>query len=90
VLRILLVQVLEGLSLRQTVVRVDDSPALRQFSRLGHQPMMEFTTLCKLKNAIRPATWKQLNRRLAQYAVREERIAGESLRLDTTAVENGA
>jgi IS5 family transposase len=87
VLRILLVQVLEGLSLRQTVVRVDDSPALRQFTRLGSQPMMDFTTLCKLKNAIRPATWKQVNRRLAQYAVREERISGESLRLDTTAVE---
>ena len=87
VLRILLVQVLEGLSLRQTVVRVDDSPALRQFTRLGTQPMMDFTTLCKLKNAIRPGTWKQINRRLAQYAVREERIRGESLRLDTTAVE---
>ncbi len=87
VLRILLVQVLEGLSLRQTVVRVDDSPALRQFTRLGSQPMLDFTTLCKLKNAIRPATWKQVNRRLAQYAVREERISGESLRLDTTAVE---
>jgi IS5 family transposase len=87
VLRILLVQVLEGLSLRQTVVRVDDSPALRQFARLGAQPMMDFTTLCKLKHAIRPETWKQVNRRLAQYAVREDRITGESLRLDTTAVE---
>jgi IS5 family transposase len=87
VLRILLVQSLEGFSLRQTVVRVDDSPALRQFTRLGHQPMMDFTTLCKLKNAIRSKTWKQINRRLAQHAVREERITGESLRLDTTAVE---
>ena len=87
VLRMLLVQVLEGLSLRQTVVRVDDSPGLRQFTRLGAQPMMDFTTLCKLKNAIGPETWKQVNRRLAEYAVREERVTGESLRLDTTAVE---
>jgi IS5 family transposase len=87
VLRLLLVQVIEGFSLRQTVVRVDDSPALRQFTRLGTQPMMDFTTLCKLKNAIRPGTWKQVNRQLAQYAVREERVTGESLRLDTTAVE---
>jgi hypothetical protein len=47
--------------------------------------MMDFTTLCKLKNAIRPGTWKQINRRLAHYAVREERIGGESLRLDTSA-----
>lgn len=87
VLRLLLVQSLEGLSLRQTVVRVDDSPALRQFVRLGARPMMDFTTLDKLKNALRPATWHKINRALARQAVREERIAGERLRLDTTAVE---
>jgi IS5 family transposase len=87
VLRILLVMAIEGLSLRQAVVRIDDSPALRQFTRLRSKPMMDFTTLCKLKNAIRPATWKRINRRLAQYAVQAERITGEALRLDTTAVE---
>ncbi len=87
VLRILLVQAIEGLSLRQTVVRVDDSPALRQFTRLQGQPMMDFTTLCKLKNALRPATWERINRHLAAYAVRTEQVTGEALRLDTTAVE---
>ena len=87
VLRLLLVQSLEGLSLRQTVVRVDDSPALRQFVRLGAKPMMDFTTLDKLKNALRPATWEKINQALARQAVREERIAGDRLRLDTTAVE---
>ena len=87
VLRLLLVQSLEGLSLRQTVVRVDDSPALRQFVRLGTKPMMDFTTLDKLKNALGPATWKQINASLARHAVGEKRITGERLRLDTTAVE---
>ena len=87
VLRLLLVQSLEGLSLRQTVVRVDDSPALRQFIRLGINPMMDFTTLDKLKNALRPLTWKKIHRALARYAVREKRITGDRLRLDTTAVE---
>ncbi len=87
VLRLLLVQSLEGLSLRQTVVRVDDSPALRQFVRLGTKPMMDFTTLDKLKNAIRPATWKKINTKLAHHAVGEQKISGERLRLDTTAVE---
>ena len=87
VLRLLLVQSLEGLSLRQTVVRVDDSPALRQFVRLGVKPMMDFTTLDKLKNALRPATWKRINHALAQHAVSEERVSGDRLRLDTTAVE---
>ncbi len=87
VLRILIVHHLEGLSLRQTVVRIDDSPALRRFTRIDHKAMMDFTTLDKLKNAIRPKTWKKINQKLAQYAVREQRIQGEALRLDTTAVE---
>jgi IS5 family transposase len=87
VLRLLIVQSLEGLSLRQTVVRVDDSPALRQFVRLGMKPMMDFTTLDKLKNALRPVTWKKIHHALARQAVREKRITGERLRLDTTAVE---
>ena len=87
VLRVLLVHVLEGLSLREAVVRVDDSPALRQFTRLERKPMMDFTTLCKLKNAIRPATWKSINQRLAEQAVRAASLTGEALRLDTTAVE---
>ena len=87
VLRVLIVQAVEGLSLRQTVVRVDDSPALRQFVRLGAKPMMDFTTLDKFKNALRPATWKKMHDALAQHAVREERISGDRLRLDTTAVE---
>ena len=87
VLRILVVQSLEGFSLRQTVVRIDDSPILRRFTRIHGKPMMDFTTLDKLKNAIGSETWKAINRRLAKYAVREEQITGDALRLDTTAVE---
>jgi IS5 family transposase len=87
VLRLLIVQSLEGLSLRQVVVRVDDSPALRQFVRLGMKAMMDFTTLDKLKNALHPKTWKRINGWLAQHAVGEEQITGDRLRLDTTAVE---
>ena len=87
VLRLLVVQTLEGLSLRQVVVRVDDSPALRQFVRLGMKPMMDFTTFDKLKNSLRPTTLKKINRLLAQHAVAEQQITGDRLRLDTTAVE---
>ena len=87
VLRLLIVQSLEGLSLRQTVVRVDDSPALRQFVRLGRKSMMDFTTLDKLKNALRPRTWKKIHRALARHAVSQNQITGDRLRLDTTAVE---
>ncbi len=87
VLRILVCQVIEGESLRGIVVRIDDSECLRRFVRIDNGPMMDFTTLCKLKNAIRPETWTEINRRLGQLAVREEWIEGGKLRLDTTAVE---
>ena len=87
VLRILICQVLEGASLRGIVVRIDDSNFLRRFVRIDNGLMMDYTTLCKLKNAIRPDTWKAVNRCLAEYAVQCELIDGDKLRLDTTAVE---
>jgi len=87
VFRLALCQRIEGLSLRETIVRVDDSHFLRRFARINDGPMMNYTTLCRLKNAIRPGTWKELNRLLAQSAVERGQITGRELRLDTTAVE---
>ncbi len=87
VVRVLICQVVEGLSLRETVVRIDDSHQLRRFTRIDSGPMMDFTTLCILKNAIAAETWKKMNRLLAGYAVEQQRITGDALRMDTTAVE---
>ena len=87
VLRILLVKAIEGLSFRAVVIRVDDSERLRDFTRLGNDRVMDFSTLNGLANAIRPETWQRLNELLATAAAREGRIDGERLRLDTTAVE---
>jgi len=87
VLRLCLCQVIEGASLREIVVRVDDSHYLRRFTRIHCGLMMNHATLCKLRNAIQPETWKKLNAVLAKAAVESERITGEKLRLDTTAVE---
>jgi IS5 family transposase len=60
---------------------------LRRFTRIHEGPMMNFTTLCSLRNAIRSETWKKLNAELAKVAVEREQISEERLRLDTTAVE---
>jgi len=87
VLRILVCQVLESASLREIVVRIDDSEFLRRFSRIDNGTMMDYTTLCGLKNAIAERTWKAVNRCLAEHAVQSEKIDGDKLRLDTTAVE---
>lgn len=87
VFRLCLAQVIEGASLREIIVRVDDSHYLRRFTRLHDGPMMNHATLCKLRNAIQSETWKKLNSVLAKATVEAGRISGEKLRLDTTAVE---
>jgi hypothetical protein len=87
VLRLCLCQVIEGSSLREIVVRVDDSHYLRRFTRIHGGPMMNHATFCKLRNAIQPETWKKLNAVLAKASFERGRIYGEKLRLDTTAVE---
>lgn len=87
VLRVLVCQAIEGESLRAIVIRIDDSAFLRQFVRLAHGPMMDYTTLCKLKNSIREETWLEINRCLAEFAVRRDALEGKELRIDTTAVE---
>lgn len=87
ILRIVLCQIIEGASLRQIVIRIDDSSFLRQFVRIYNGPMIDFTAFCKLRNGIRPQTWKKVNDILARVAARENRIEGDQLRIDTTAVE---
>jgi transposase, IS5 family len=87
ILRIAVCQILEGLSLRQIIIRIDDSNFLRQFVRIYNGPMIDFTAYCKLRNCIRPETWQKMNLLLARAAVREQMIDGEKLRIDTTAVE---
>lgn len=87
ILRMVLCQIIEGASLRQIVIRIDDSNFLRQFVRIYNGPMIDFTAYCKLRNGIRPETWKKVNDILARAAARESRIEGDKLRIDTTAVE---
>ena len=87
ILRIVLCQIIEGLSLRQVIIRIDDSSFLRHFARIYNGPMIDFTAFSKLKNCIRPETWKQVNHLLARAAVKDGLIEGEKLRIDTTAVE---
>ena len=87
VLRMCVVKVLEGLSYRRAVIRVDDSPRLRAFTGIHNGPMMDFSTFCVLANAIQPDTWKAANLLLAEAAEREGLIVGDKLRIDTTATE---
>ncbi len=69
VLRLCICQMIEGLSLRQTIIRVDTCEALRRFIRVDSGSMMDYSTFCRLRNTIAPATWQKINQTLAKYAV---------------------
>jgi len=87
ILRAILVMEIEGLPYRETVVRIDDSQFLRRFVRVHDGPVMDYTLLCKSYKAIPPEAWKEINRRLAQYAIDHGLITGIHLRVDTTVCE---
>jgi len=87
VLRIVLCQIIERCSLRRIIVRIDDSHFLRFFVRVYNDPMIDFTTLARLRNRIRSQTWKRVHEVLNQWAAGSARISGRRLRMDTTAVE---
>lgn len=87
VLRMVVVKFVENLSFRDTVIRIDDSQMLRFFCRIYDDPPIDFTTFAKLTHCIQPQTWEEINKLLVQFCRRTKGIAGEKLRLDTTAVE---
>ena len=85
--RALIVHAVEGLSLRETVVRIADSDFLQDFLRTRKKAVMDYSFLDKCFKAIRPETWKRVNELLGQHAVAEEAVDPSVIRTDTTAVE---
>jgi len=87
ILRALVVHAIEGLSLRETVVRIAESEFLQDFLRTRKRAVMDHSFLDRCFQAIQPATWKRLNAALAQAAVKAGAIDVSTIRADTTAVE---
>lgn len=87
IVRALIVMFVEGDSYRDGVVRIETSEFLRNFVRLGVRPMMDYSFLSKAYGVLSPSTWRAMNGVLSAYASAEEKISGEKLRLDATAVE---
>ena len=87
ILRSLIVMFVEQDSLRQVVIRIENSEFLRHFIGLGVKSMMDFSFLDKAFCVLSDRTWETMNRLLAQYAKEQEKISPEKLRLDTTVYE---
>ena len=87
ILRALIVMTVEGLSYRDTVVRIADSEFVQDFIRTRKKAVMDHTFLSKCFKAIRPQTWKKVNKLLAGHCVQEGCLDPSVIRTDTTVVE---
>jgi len=86
-LRALIVHAIEGLSFRETVVRIAESEFLQDFLRTRKRAVMDHSFLDKCLQAVRPATWKRINELLGRQAAAHQTIATATIRTDTTVVE---
>jgi IS5 family transposase len=87
ILRALILHAVEGLSLRDTVIRIAESPFLQDFIRTRKLATMDFTFLDRCLLAIPPSTWKRVNALLAKAALAANKIDPATVRADTTVVE---
>ena len=88
ILRTLIVHAVEGLSFRDTVIRVAESDFLQEFIRTRKRATMDFTFLNKCLLAIQPETWKKVNEALAKASAAKGKIDPAVVRTDTTVVES--
>ena len=87
VLRVLVIQHLYAWSYAQAEHFIGDSLVLRQFCRLGFEPMPHHTTLMRWANAVHPETLHALLDRVTELARSLKVTRGRKLRIDSTAVE---
>jgi IS5 family transposase len=87
ILRLLVIQHLYAWSYEQTEHFVNDSLVLRQFCRLGLEPVPHATTLLRWANLIRPETLHALLDRVTELARSLRVTRGRKLRIDSTVVE---
>jgi IS5 family transposase len=86
--RALIVHQIEKTPLRDTIVRIAESPTLQSFIRLGPRSVPDFTFLNRAFKAITAETWKLVNEELADYAVKECDVDVSQIRVDSTVIES--
>ena len=86
ILRLLVVQHLYDWSYAQTEHFVGDSLVLRQFCRLGLEPVPHHTTLMRWSNVVQPETMHRLLERVTELARSLKVTRGRKLRIDSTVV----
>jgi len=80
ILRALVVQHIEGLPFRDTVIRIGGDGFLQDFLRMQKKAVMDFTFLNKCFLTIEPKTWKWINEHLGQYGVAQGAVNPKVIR----------
>ena len=88
IFRALVVQHIEGLPFRDTVIRIGNDPFLQDFARMRKRPVMDYSFLDKCFLVVKPTTWKRVNELLGQYGVAQGAVHPNVIRADTTVVES--
>jgi IS5 family transposase len=83
----IVVMVIEGLRLRDTIIRVADSDFLRNFTRIYSGKMMNYTSLQTAMKHISTQTWQTINSVLRSHALKTAAISSDKLRVDSTVCE---
>jgi transposase, IS5 family len=86
--RALIVHQIDKTPLRDTTIRIAESPTLQSFIRLGTRSVPDFTFLNRAFKAITSDTWKRVNEELAGYAVNECKLDVSQIRADSTVIES--
>src|ERR671934_2776561 len=87
ILRLLVLQHLYTWSFEQVEQFVNDSLVLRQFCRLGLEPVPHATTLLRWANLVQPETLHRLLDRVTELARSLKVTRGRKLRIDSTVVQ---
>lgn len=87
-LRMTIVKCTELASLRDTIIRVNDSDFLRNFCKIGMGDVPNFTLFGEAIKCVKPKTWDIINKMLFDHAKEGKRITSDSLRLDSTVCES--
>src|SRR5215467_1269533 len=86
VLRVLVIQHLYAWSYAQAEHFIGDSLVLRQFCRLGFEPMPQHTTSMRWASVLQPETMHRLLDRVTELARSLKVTRGRKLRIDSTVV----
>jgi len=86
--RAVIVHQIERTALRETIIRIAESPTLQSFIRLGPRSVPDYTFLNRALKAITPETWEAVNAELRSYAVKKCDVDVTQIRVDSTVIES--